>query len=57
MLTGAQVTEPLRVFMVSQSGDVADVTLKSSCRSADESVLKVSVTQLDDNSQVWGGGG
>ncbi|XP_037092230.1 transmembrane protein 132C-like, partial [Pollicipes pollicipes] len=42
MLTGAQVTEPLRVFMVTQSGDVADVTLKSSCKSTDESVLKVS---------------
>lgn len=41
MLTGEQVMEQLRVFMVTQAGDVADVTLKSSCRSTDESVLKV----------------
>ena len=41
VLTGRQVSEPLRVFMVTQAGKVADVTLQASCSSADESVLKV----------------
>lgn len=40
-LTGRQVSEPLRVFMVTQGGKVADVTLQASCSSSDESVLKV----------------
>ena len=41
VLTGRQVSRPLKVFIVSQSGDVADVTLHSSCNSEDQSVLKV----------------
>ena len=41
VLTGRQVSKPLKVFIVSQSGDVADVTLHSSCSSVDQSVLKV----------------
>ena len=41
MLTSRQVSEPLRVFVVTQAGKVADVTLQASCSSADESVLKV----------------
>ena len=41
ILTSRQVSEPLRVFMVTQAGKVADVTLQASCSSVDESVLKV----------------
>lgn len=41
ILTSRQVSEPLRVFVVTQAGKVADVTLQASCSSADESVLKV----------------
>ena len=41
ILTGRQVSRPLKVFIVSQAGDVADVTLHSSCSSVDQSVLKV----------------
>jgi hypothetical protein len=41
ILTSRQVAEPLRVFMVTQAGKVADVTLQASCSSVDESVLKV----------------
>ena len=41
VLTGRQVSRPLKVFIVSQAGDVADVTLQCSCSSADQSVLKV----------------
>ena len=41
ILTGRQVSRPLKVFIVSQAGDVADVTLQCSCSSADQSVLKV----------------
>jgi hypothetical protein len=41
ILTSRQVSEPLRVFMVTQAGKVADVTLQATCSSADESVLKV----------------
>ena len=44
ILTGRQVSRPLKVFIVSQAGDVADVTLHSSCSSADQSVLKVNIT-------------
>jgi len=31
----------MKVFIVSQAGKVADVTLQSSCHSEEESVLKV----------------
>ena len=43
ILTSRQVSEPLRIFMVTQAGKVADVTLQASCSSADESVLKVRI--------------
>ena len=46
ILTSRQVSEPLRVFMVTQAGKVADVTLQATCSSADESVLKVLHTQM-----------
>lgn len=42
VLTGRQVSQALKVFIVSQGGKVADVTLQSSCHAEDESVIKVS---------------
>ncbi|XP_046389656.1 uncharacterized protein LOC124158549 isoform X2 [Ischnura elegans] len=42
ILTGKQVSQAMKVFIVSQAGKVADVTLQSSCHSGEESVLKVS---------------
>ena len=42
ILTGKQVSQPLRVFVVSKSGRSGDVTLQSTCHSLDESSLKVS---------------
>ncbi len=42
VLTGRQVSRPLKVFIVSEAGQVADVTLHSSCASKDDSVIKVS---------------
>jgi len=41
VLTGRQMSSPLRVLMVSQAGEVADVTLRSSCSSDDDTALKV----------------
>nr|CAD7404585.1 unnamed protein product [Timema cristinae] len=43
VLTGRQVSQAMKVFIVSQAGKVADVTLQSSCHSEDESVLKNTV--------------
>ena len=43
VLTGRQVSQAMKVLIVSQAGQVADVTLQSSCHSEDESVLKVRV--------------
>ncbi|CAG9860128.1 unnamed protein product [Phyllotreta striolata] len=42
VLTGIQVSQAMKVFIVSQAGKAADVTFQSSCYSEDESVLKVS---------------
>ena len=42
ILTGRQNSQPLRVFVVSQSGREGDVTLQATCSSTDESVIKVS---------------
>ncbi|KAK6625427.1 hypothetical protein RUM43_005725 [Polyplax serrata] len=42
VLTGRQVSQAMKVLIVSQAGKVADITLQSSCHSEDESVLKVS---------------
>ena len=42
VLTGRQVSDPLKILMVSQAGDIADVTLHTSCRTNDDSALKVS---------------
>lgn len=46
VLTGRQVSQAMKVFIVSQAGKVADVTLQSSCHSEDESVLKVRVASI-----------
>jgi hypothetical protein len=43
VLTGRQVSQVMKVFIVTQAGKVADVTLQSSCHAEDESVIKVSV--------------
>ncbi|XP_049277564.1 transmembrane protein 132E isoform X1 [Anopheles funestus] len=42
VLTGRQVSQAMKVFIVSQAGKMADVTLQSSCQTEDESVIKVS---------------
>ena len=41
MLTGRQVSQSMKIFMVSEAGSVADVTLHTSCSTADHSALKV----------------
>ncbi len=41
VLNGRQVSQPLKVFIVSEAGQIADVTLHSSCSSKDDSALKV----------------
>lgn len=46
VLTGRQVYKAMKVFIVSQSGKVADITLQSSCHSEDESVIKVNFAWL-----------
>lgn len=54
VLTGRQVSQALKVFIVSQGGKVADVTLQSSCHAEDESVIKVSgvVATLTDSNLI-----
>ena len=42
VLTGRQVSQPMKVLMVSQGGDVADITLHTSCSTPDMAALKVS---------------
>ena len=46
VLTGRQVSQAMKVFIVSQAGKVADVTLQSSCQAEDESVIKVSAWKV-----------
>ena len=41
VLTGRQVSQSMKVFIVSEAGSVADVTLHTSCTTADHSALKV----------------
>lgn len=36
------MSQVMKVFIVTQAGKVADVTLQSSCQAEDESVIKVS---------------
>ena len=52
VLTGRQVSQGMKVFIVSQAGTVADVTLQSSCHSEDESVLKVRGFPARNRSEV-----
>ena len=33
----------MKIFIVSEAGKIADVTLHTSCKSADESALKVTI--------------
>ncbi|XP_066247683.1 transmembrane protein 132E [Euwallacea similis] len=42
VLTGQQVSQAMKVFIVSQAGKAADVTFQASCHSEDDNVLKVS---------------
>ena len=42
VLNGRQISKPLKIFIVSQAGEIADVTLNSLCTSKDQSVLKES---------------
>lgn len=42
VLTGRQVSQVMKVFIATEAGKVADVTLQSSCHAEDESVIKVS---------------
>lgn len=42
MLTGKQVSQGMKVVMVSHGGHLADVTLQASCHVPDDSVIKVS---------------
>ncbi|KAL5274878.1 TMEM132E family protein [Megaselia abdita] len=42
VLTARQVSQTMKVFIVSQAGKVADVTTQSTCHAEDESVIKVS---------------
>ena len=36
----------MKIFIVSEAGKIADVTLHTSCKSADESALKVTMSTL-----------
>ena len=36
-----QVSQPMKIFIVSEAGKIADVTLHTSCKSTDDSALKV----------------
>ena len=36
----------MKIFIVSEAGKIADVTLHTSCKSADESALKVTIKTL-----------
>ncbi|XP_060527695.1 transmembrane protein 132C isoform X1 [Cylas formicarius] len=42
VLTGQQVSQAMKIFIVSQAGKAADVTFQASCHSEDDNVLKVS---------------
>ena len=40
-LTGRQVSQSMKIYIVSEAGSVADVTLHTSCTTVDSSALKV----------------
>lgn len=57
LLTGRQVSQAMRIYMVSAGGRISDITLQSSCHAADESILKVSPSCTSvylDGSEVRG---
>ena len=57
LLTGRQVSQAMRIYMVSAAGRISDITLQSSCHAADESILKVSPSCTSvylDGSEVRG---
>ena len=47
VLTGRQVAKQLKVYIVSHAGEIADVTLHSSCTSKDVSALKVFTASMN----------
>ena len=53
MLTGRQVSQSMKIFMVSEAGSVADVTLHTSCSTADHSALKVEMFYLNTIEQLF----
>ncbi|XP_022686153.1 transmembrane protein 132C-like [Varroa jacobsoni] len=42
IITGSQVSQLVKLIMISEAGQMSDVTHKAACHSSDESVLKVS---------------
>ena len=49
MLTGRQVSQSMKIYIVSEAGSVADVTLHTSCTTVDSSALKVQYTGCPKN--------
>ena len=41
LLTGKSQSYPLRIFSISYSGQIQDITTQTTCHSGDETVLKV----------------
>jgi hypothetical protein len=59
MLTGKMQTHPMKVYSVSHTGRVSDVTSQTTCHSGDEEALKVStsapfIIYSDDNHNYTG---
>ena len=46
MLTGKMRTHAMRIYAVSHSGRLSDVTSQTTCHSGDEDALKVSTTTV-----------
>jgi len=47
MLTGKMQTHAMRIYAVSHSGRLSDVTSQTTCHSGDEQALKVCYQQID----------
>lgn len=57
ILNGRQISRAMKIYQVSASGTISDITFQCSCQSADESVLKVSPSCTSiylDGSEVRG---
>ena len=52
VMTGKQVSQSMKIFVVSESGSVADVTLHTSCTTTDAAALKVRPSSSHDNPAV-----